>query len=279
MIPAIPAATSSTALSLPTGGGNQKLDPKRREAHLPSVEESLCTKLLPFVLSAVAGSVDIIGFLALDRLFTAHITGNIVILAARFLADGAAPVAHVLSVPVFMVALILTRLLAAGLERLRFASLVPLLMLHFLLLSAFLVIGASAGPRFDPTAAMMVLAGMLGVSAMAVQYALVQISLTGAPSTAVMTTNISIFTMDVGEMLLARDPIGVAKAKRRAMHTWPAIVGFLVGCALGALGEAVTGLRSLALPAGLALLALALGIAATLHPAQSSSSIHKDGSA
>jgi uncharacterized membrane protein YoaK (UPF0700 family) len=222
--------------------------------------------LLPFVLSTVAGSVDIIGFLALDRLFTAHITGNIVILAARILAGGAAPVAHMLSVPVFMVALILTRLLAAGLERLRFASLVPLLMLHFLLLSAFLVIGASAGPRFDPTAAIMVFAGMLGVSAMAVQYALVQISLSGAPSTAVMTTNITVFTMDVGEMLLARDPIGVVKAKRRARHTWPAIVGFLVGCALGALGETVIGLSSLVLPAGLALLALGLGIAATLPP-------------
>jgi hypothetical protein len=36
------------------------------------------------VLSIVAGSVHVIGFLALGGLFTAHITGNIVILAARF---------------------------------------------------------------------------------------------------------------------------------------------------------------------------------------------------
>jgi hypothetical protein len=48
---------------------------------VPSVDDSLGTKLLPFALSIVAGSVDIIGFLGLDGLFTAHITGNLVILA------------------------------------------------------------------------------------------------------------------------------------------------------------------------------------------------------
>jgi uncharacterized membrane protein YoaK (UPF0700 family) len=39
---------------------------------------------------------------------------------------------------------------------------------------------------------------------------------------------------------------------------WPPIVGFTVGCGLGAAGEAAIGLWSLALPAGLALLACIL---------------------
>ena len=104
---------------------------------------------------------------------------------------------------------------------------------------------------------------MLGVAAMAVQNAVVQISLKGAPSTAVMTSNVTRFTMDLGAMLLGRDPDEVAQARRRAQHTWPAIVGFAVGCGLGAACEAAVGLWSLALPAGLALLALALGVAAT----------------
>jgi uncharacterized membrane protein YoaK (UPF0700 family) len=34
------------------------------------------------VLSLIAGSVDVIGFLGLDGLFTAHITGNLVAVAA-----------------------------------------------------------------------------------------------------------------------------------------------------------------------------------------------------
>jgi len=243
---------------------------------IPSVDDSFATKLLPFVLSVIAGCADIIAFLGLDGLFTAHITGNLVILAARFLAGGPAPVAQLISVPVFIVALVLTRLLAGGLEHLRIASLRPLLLLQFLLLAAFLAIGAAAGPRVDPNALTMICAGMMGVSAMAVQNALVRISLAGAPSTAVMTTNITTFTMDVGEMLLARDPIGIAKARHRAKHTWPAIAGFLFGCALGGLGEAVIGLRSLVLPAGLALVALALGMAANPDPAKRSPSIHTE---
>ena len=105
----------------------------------------------------------------------------------------------------------------------------------------------------------MIIAGMLGVAAMAVQNALVQISLTGAPSTAVMTSNITRFMMDAGELLLRRDPEATAKARNRAGRTWPAIVGFVLGCGLGAPCQAAAGLWSLAVPASLALLALALG--------------------
>ncbi len=64
----------------------------------PSVDASLGMKLLPTVLSMTAGSVDVISFLWLGGLFTAHITGNLVILASRIVSDGEAPVAPMLSV-------------------------------------------------------------------------------------------------------------------------------------------------------------------------------------
>src|SRR5215468_2682244 len=111
----------------------------------------------------------------------------------------------------------------------------------------------------DANTAIAIAAGMLGVSAMAVQNGMVHISLKGAPATAVMTTNISILTIDVVSMLIAQDPNDVAKARSRARHTWPAVVGFAVGCTLGASCEMLVGLRSLVLSAGLAFLALALG--------------------
>jgi uncharacterized membrane protein YoaK (UPF0700 family) len=84
----------------------------------------------------------------------------------------------------------------------------------------------------------------------------------GAPSTAVMTSNVTRFAIDIGEMLLGGDPADVAKARNRAACTLPVIVGFTVGCGLGAACEAAVGSWSLALPAGLAMLAFAMGFAA-----------------
>ena len=229
-----------------------------RHAVAVSLDSTLATKLLPGVLSTVAGSVDVISFLGLRGLFAAHITGNLVILAAHLATGRAASLAAILSVPVFIAVLGLTRLAAAALEETRRCPLQPLLGLQFVLLLSFLAVWVAAGSRLDPAAPTGVVAGMLGVAAMAVQNALVQL-LVGAPATAVMTTDITAFMMDVGAMVFRSAPHGVAYARNRARHTWPAIVGFTFGCSLGAGLEAAIGPWSLALPIGFALLALALG--------------------
>jgi len=228
------------------------------------LEGSLATKTLPTLLSLIAGSADVISFLGFGGLFTAHITGNLVILAAHVVTGDPARLAPMLSVPVFGVVLVLTRLLAGGLEAIGIASLRPLLLLQFLLLGGFLVLSVAVGPRIDPNAANAILAGMLGVSAMAVQNALVEVSLRGAPATSVMTTDITRLMVDVGAVLFGRDPHNVAQARSRAHHTWPVIVGFVVGCGLGAWCQVAIGMWSLALPAGLALLALAMSFSAKL---------------
>jgi uncharacterized membrane protein YoaK (UPF0700 family) len=235
---------------------NAKANPTTDGAAL--VARSLGLALLPGVLSVIAGSADIIGFLGLGGLFTAHITGNLAILAAHVASSGTAAVAQILSVPVFIGAVCLTRLLAVGLESIGLDTLRPLLLLQFLLLAGFFAFSVATGPHLDTNAPNAILAGMLGVSAMAVQNALVQISLAGTPPTAVMTSNVTRFTMDVAEMLLGRDPDAVAKARTRAKRTTQVIVGFAIGCGFGAIGEVTIGLWSLALPAGLALLALAI---------------------
>jgi uncharacterized membrane protein YoaK (UPF0700 family) len=228
---------------------------------ITSVDDSLATKALPIVLSIIAGSTDTIGFLGLNGLFTAHITGNLVVVAAKVVAGEQAPMSYLIAVPVFMAALALTTFLAAALERMRIASLTPLLLLQFVLLLAFLVLCLAAGPGIDRNAAIVTLAGMLGVSAMAVQNALVRLSLREAPATAVMTTNITLFTIDAAEIFLGRNANSVASARARAKHTLPAILGFLIGCALGVACEAALGLKSVVLPTSLALLAVGLGLA------------------
>jgi uncharacterized membrane protein YoaK (UPF0700 family) len=118
----------------------------------PLVDNSRTVQALLIVLSVTAGCTDVIGFLVLNGLFTAHITGNLVILAAHIGGGGEAQIAPMLSVPVFIVMVGLTRLLAGGLESIGLASLRPLLLLQFLLLAGFLVPCVAAGPRIDPNA-------------------------------------------------------------------------------------------------------------------------------
>ena len=227
----------------------------------PSVDSSWGMKMLPSMLSMIAGSVDVISFLGLGGLFAAHITGNLILIAAHIVSGTAVSPQHLLSVPVFIAVLGLTRLLVAGLQAAGLRSLRPLLWLQFLLLTGFLMLCVAAGSSVSPDNLIMILAGMLGVSAMAVQNAMVLMSLKDSPSTAVMTTNITRFVMDVGEVLLRNDRDNVAEASRRARHTFPAIIGFAVGAALGAWCFVLAGLWSLMLPTTLALLALVISLA------------------
>jgi Protein of unknown function (DUF1275) len=137
-------------------------EPLATRAVAPSVDSSLGAKLLPGVLSVTAGSVDVISFLGLGGLFAAHITGNLVILAAHIVTGRAASLALILSVPVFITVLALTRLVAAGLEETGHGSLRPLLALQFVLLVSLLAVGVAAGSGLNPAAPTAVVAGMLG---------------------------------------------------------------------------------------------------------------------
>ena len=54
---------------------------------------------LPTLLSVIAGTVDLTGFLNLGNLFTAHITGNLVVVAALIVRGGRINPAQVLAIP------------------------------------------------------------------------------------------------------------------------------------------------------------------------------------
>jgi len=216
---------------------------------------------LPPVLSVIAGSADVTSLLGLG-LFSAHVTGNLVILTAHIAAPKGDDACLILSVPIFVLALGLTRLLVAGLESINMGTLRPLLLLQFLMLGGSFVLCLPSGHQHPQSPQRIFVAGQLTVAAMAVQNALGQISLPGAPSTAVMTTNLARFIVDAGESLLGKDPVEVVKARQRANDTWPVIIGFTAGAGLGAASFAALGLKSLALPAGLALLALMMSLSA-----------------
>jgi uncharacterized membrane protein YoaK (UPF0700 family) len=179
-------------------------------------------------------------------------------MAAHIVIGGSARLAEILSVPVFIAWVDLTRWLVACLDALRIASRRPLLVLQFLMFGGFLILCVTSSIEFAPDGPRAVIAAMTGVAAMAVQIALVQLSVQSMPATAVMTTNITRFTMELGTVFFGHDPCEIAHARDPLRYSWQAILGFAVGCALGAACQAVFGMRSLLLPTGIALVAIAL---------------------
>ncbi|MFZ1427793.1 MAG: YoaK family protein [Geminicoccaceae bacterium] len=211
---------------------------------------------LLLLLSATAGSTDAIGFLGLNGLFTAHITGNIVILANHLVTQGNGGLAQMISVPVFMAVLGMARLLGLALDRSgNGVATRALLTLQLALLLGFFLLGLPLGPSSDADAPWAVLAGMCGVAAMAVQNALVQTEFPGTPSTAVLTTNITRFTVAAVEAV-AGPSVKRGDARDKVRSTSLPIIGFVTGCAAGGCVEWQIGLGALLLPILLALSAL-----------------------
>src|ERR1700686_4441862 len=67
---------------------------------------------LPTVLSFNGGYVDTAGYLALQGLFTAHVTGNFVTIGAALVFGTSGVLAKLLALPVFCMVIIMTRLVS-----------------------------------------------------------------------------------------------------------------------------------------------------------------------
>jgi uncharacterized membrane protein YoaK (UPF0700 family) len=214
---------------------------------------------LPAILSTTAGAVDVIGFLVFGGLFTAHITGNLVIVAAHYVTGGFGQVGPILAVPVFIAVLGVVVLLFGGIES-KSNSRRALLVVHAVLLAGCLGFGLRFGPFSSSDSPVAVLAGMLAVAAMATQNALVKLALVESPSTAVMTTNTTQLIVDVAALVRGveeSDKLG--RIRQRARVTFLCMAGFVGGCVAGAVLELRFGVGALLLPVILAALAVPLG--------------------
>jgi uncharacterized membrane protein YoaK (UPF0700 family) len=214
--------------------------------------------LLPTILSTTAGSTDVISFLALGGLFTAHITGNLVILAAHYVTGKFGQFGPLLSVPVFIVVLGLVTF--ASVARPTPTARRAMLILQAVFLICFLGFAVAFGPFPNPDSAIAVFTGMLGVVAMAIQNGVVRQALPGSPGTAVMTTNITRAAVDLARLARGH-AVGEERLqiRHRANVTLLSVIGFVVGVILGALLQIHFGAWSLALPVLLAAISIPLG--------------------
>jgi uncharacterized membrane protein YoaK (UPF0700 family) len=187
---------------------------------------------LPLLLSVIAGMVDVIGFLRLG-LFTAHITGNLVVIAALLVRGGPPNMAQVLSVPVFVLAVAAVWLFAKGLKRRGPALARPLLLIQFLLLTCVLILSVLYSPAVNAHGWMSVVIAMIAVSAMACQFTLLRLSLPVAPSTAVMTGNLTNAALALLDTVSRSQPL-TPEADKHLRKTLKLLVGFFAGCIAGA---------------------------------------------
>ena len=145
---------------------------------------------LPTLLSVIAGMVDLIGFLSLG-IFTAHITGNIVVIGALTVRHNRVNPAQILAIPVFVLAVAATWLIAKASGRRSTGLMRLLLLIQFLLITCLLIFSVITKPSADPHGLMATIAAMIAVTAMGCQFALLRLTLPVAPSTAVMTGNLT----------------------------------------------------------------------------------------
>jgi len=188
---------------------------------------------LPLLLSIIAGMVDLIGFFTLGNIFTAHITGNLVVAAAAAVRGGPTNLAQVLAIPVFMLALAAVWLITRTSDR-RSVSLARLLLfIQFILLTAVFIFCVLTRPSTNPHGMMGGIAVLIAVSAMACQYALLRLAIPGAISTAVMTGNLTNAVLALMDLLSKRDSLMPAD-RDRLKRSVQLLFGFLSGCVVAA---------------------------------------------
>lgn len=190
---------------------------------------------VPVWLSLNAGYVDTAGFLALQGLFTAHVTGNFVTLGAALVLGSSGALAKLLALPVFCVVIIVTRICAQSLPKLGLPILRTMLTLQVLLLilGAVMAIRTGAGGKGDDLAT--ILTGMVLVAAMAIQNAASRIHLASAPPTTLMTGTTTQIMIDIADLIRGLAPEAKATAKARMSKMFANVAGFALGCAGGAI--------------------------------------------
>ena len=221
------------------------------------VELSRLQYLLPPLLSVIAGMVDLTGFFTLGKLFTAHVTGNLVLAAAAAVGGGPLNVAQISAIPVFILAVAVTWLIAEASHK-RGPILVRLLLeVQFALLAAVLIFSIVTRPSADPHGLMAGIAAMIAVSAMACQYATLRLALPKVVSTAVMTGNLTNAVLSLMQLSKSRGALNDASADH-LKQSLLLLVGFLAGCLVAALAVCFFNDWAWFLPAALAALAIAI---------------------
>jgi uncharacterized membrane protein YoaK (UPF0700 family) len=183
--------------------------------------------LVPPLLSFTAGYVDTAGFLSLQGLFTAHVTGNFVTFGASLALGTSGALAKLLALPVFCVVVVAVRVVGTLLSKHRRPVFEILLGFKIVLLIAGAALAIRLGPFHDGDSPPAVLTGMVFVSAMAIQNAVHRIYPGSAPPSTLMTGTTTQIMIDLARYHCSRrrwtpgrSSIRQNGAERPAVRRW-----------------------------------------------------------
>ena len=211
------------------------------------------------LLAAIAGYVDTLSFVALFGLFTAHVTGNFVLIGAETAGFGQGVFMKLMAFPAFVAGVVVSSVLVKRVEPAtpnRAACV--LYAVQAALMLGFCLAGVGVSPVVHADSMPVIVCGMIGAAAMGVQNAHGRlVARPGVPNT-VMTGNVTQAVLDTIDILSPQMPSDArAVARTRLGKMLPTILAFAAGAILGALVYRHTGFWALLLPC-VALLWLAL---------------------
>jgi uncharacterized membrane protein YoaK (UPF0700 family) len=204
--------------------------------------------LVVSLLSFNGGFVDTAGFLGLQGLFTAHVTGNFVTAGYALMFGTHGIAAKLIALPEFIVVVVLARLIGAAMRARQWPDLKILLCVKVALLFAFFVLAVRFGPFPDSDSPVALLTGFSAIAAMAIQNAVHRVHFAALPPTTLMTGNTTQATLDAVDLMTGVTGAQTAMIRLRLSRTLAGIIAFAAGCGLAAILYAWIGFWCLAVP-------------------------------
>lgn len=180
-------------------------------------------------LGLLAGYVDTAGFVSLFGLFTAHVTGNFVLIGSELAkpSHGGVLLLKFLAIPAFAAGVVAARLMDVRCAARATNPARPLLGMQLALLAAFMLAGLAATPIGDAREVPVLVCGMLGAAAMGVQNAAGKLQFNRIAPTTVMTGNVTELLIDMTDLASGRATPAVRA--RFVKFFWP-VLAFALGC-------------------------------------------------
>ena len=211
-------------------------------------------------LSFLAGYVDTLGFIALFGLFTAHVTGNFILIGAALADPGHMSILlKLLAFPAFIAGVGVMPLLVAWTGARNVRALPLAYGLQAVLLGGFMVCGMAAMPLGDTPGNLAMAAGLFGAAAMGVHSGTSRLLLAQLAPTSMMTGNVTQVVIDTVEFL--RGERGPGLGARCAKFVWP-VLAFGTGAIAAAFAWHAVGFIALALPLVILALLIRMELAA-----------------